>query len=243
MLDEKLKDLFPKNTDVITSINGIINRLKRKRVYRVSPAGNPLTPKVLWKYQCYIQISLHRIVDISLDACLLTNSGRIISCLMLTRALFEHNAINYELFKNLEENLSKKNFKKIDEEIMTKLFGSRVDIDVYFPRMPNILNSIDKITEEIPDYRNHYENFCEIYHPNYLGMHGFYAIQESDPPSMILNKSLMNNENFSIFTTSFYALLHQIEEVFEKIESLYPALWTLCDEEYEKQKPQKNNNK
>ncbi len=54
-----------------------------------------------------------------------------------------------------------------------------------FAKSINILTLIDDLNKTIPLFRNNYDTFSEVAHPNYSGVVGLFA--EIDRPSFVMN--------------------------------------------------------
>lgn len=234
-------NLFKGNEIEVKKLEEIIYNLENKRIYIIAPLDEkPIMPKVVWKYKTYEQVSLHRVVDLATNACNNWNNGFPGTSFILTRCIFENCAYIYDLYFQTKRFIEEKKFSDCDELIMKITFGSRVK-GVDMPEMPNVLTSIDKLNKVIPQFRNHFDHMCDLTHPNYLGMFNLYCKDlQNDFISHISKGNGVNQGNFNIFVISLLAVLNTFLAYFHKLQSIYPSLTELSNEDYKSMKSDKH---
>jgi hypothetical protein len=85
----------------------------------------------------------------------------------------ESAALFYWLYKELQSAIERGSSDKINEFLGRALVGTRNDATPLLAH--NVLNAIDAVDEDIPGYRQLYQDLCEIAHPNWGGGLGAYA--------------------------------------------------------------------
>lgn len=126
-----------------------------------------IKPKVVWKYDGYIQAVTYRTAELAKEALYDWDNGKTIPAILQARAVMETVAVTYLLIKKLKNNLDQENLNQIDNIIMIHSFGTRNMEDL--PRVTNVLTSIDAVDKWIPGFRKIYDDLCESCHPNHMG--------------------------------------------------------------------------
>jgi hypothetical protein len=221
----KFPETDPKLVDVV---NRLYAELKAKRVSAVVPSSNPITPKVIWMVQSFIQLTIHRAVDLFEALSVSWESSKPSVAFVLARAIIENAATIFDLQDQIEKHTKLGEFTEIHEAVQVRLMGGR---DKESPILvPNILNAIDKADKKYKTFREHYELMSEFAHPNYSGMHGLYGkIDRERLTFHIKGESGINDITLSFLLYSLSVSLFVIRDSIHNLESLYPAIWYLSD--------------
>ncbi len=232
---ETYKEQFPNYAEDIDSVNNLIVRLDSRRSYRVDPAGRPPTPKVVWNLQCYVQLALHRVVDLSSETCNAWNSKKPVVAIILVRAVIENCAYLYDIASKLRMNIQNNDFQSIHDLIINRMMGSRTIKGSQ--ESVNVMTVIDKVDKTIAGFRDHYEFLCDFCHPNYSGMHGLYGKINREKIYFDLNRDFgLTEQVFTFILTGLLPGLLMFEESLNQIEKTYPALIKLSNEDAAKSK-------
>lgn len=116
---------------------------------------------------------IHRIAELSEVAVELFESEKLVSAIIMTRAVYETTSVLYWLYKRLKQVCATKELGNIDEFFMKYLFGSKNGegpLESY-----NILTAIDHTDKDFKGYRNAYDSLSEFAHPNWSGLSGAYS--------------------------------------------------------------------
>jgi len=221
----KFPETDPKLVDVV---NRLYAELKAKRVSAVVPSSNPIAPKVIWMVQSFIQLTIHRAVDLFEALSVSWESSKPSVAFVLARAIIENAATIFDLQDQIENHIKLGEFTKIHEAVHVRLMGG---LDKESPILvPNILNAIDKADKKYKTFREHYEIMSEFAHPNYSGMHGLYGkIDQERLTFHIKGENGINDITLSFLLYSLSVSLFVIRDSIHNLESLYPAFWYLSD--------------
>jgi hypothetical protein len=222
---------FPEtDPEHINSVNRLYKMLLSKRVFSVEPSRNPITPRVLWMIQSYIQLTIHRAIDLFDILSTAWADSKPSVAFVLTRAVVENAAAMYDLYDRLDSQLRVDEVKGIHEIIFVRLMGGRDKESP--PIIPNILGAIDKTDERYEGFRPSYDLLSEFAHPNYSGMHGLYGKVDRETVTLYIDGSRgINDATFSFILFPLHLSLRVLLDSIHKIESLYPAIWYLSDKE------------
>jgi hypothetical protein len=216
--------------DWLDSANSLIAQLSDKRLGVVSPAGNPITPKVVWEIQNYEQLAIHRVIDLCDGVIQSWEAGRPVISFILTRAICENAAAIYDIADRIKSLVESKQFLDIHNTIVNRLLGGRVkEADL---KVPNILGAIDKAMAYQPGFRTMYDDLSEFAHPNYSGMLGLYGHIDKERIELRVDRTKGISE--VKFGMLIYPLIASLRIVILAISSLhesYPAVWKLSDED------------
>src|SRR3990172_7348369 len=167
------KKLYPNLSDTIDDVNRLINSLKSRKVNIIDPGGRPITPKAVWNLQSYVQVTLHRAVDLSSEVCNSWNKGQVAVSFLLVRALFENATFMYDLSILLTRYIKEDKFQEVYDLIVNRMFGSRTFTAL--PKSINVMTVIEKLDKKFEGLKDSYERLSEFCHPNYSAMYGLYA--------------------------------------------------------------------
>ena len=160
-----------------------------------------LESKVPFKLLSYREALIHRFADTFVAAVGAIDSSRPVSAALLTRGSMETLARMKELKDEIVRFLQYADTKFLDDFVMNRLFGSRENPNL--PSAVNILTSLDKMSDFIPDFRNVYDILSEYCHPNYQGVSGSF--------------STIDRENFKV-------TFGDLERKDRAIQTILPAL-------------------
>lgn len=232
---EVYKEESPKYAEDIDDVNSIIERLSSRRLYRVDPVGRPPTPKVVWNLQCYVQLALHRVVDLSTETSNAWNSKKPVVAIILVRAVIENCAYLYDIASKLRMNIQNNDFQSIHDLIINRMMGSRTIKGLQ--ESVNVMTVIDKVDKTIAGFRDHYEFLCDFCHPNYSGMHGLYGKINKKEKYFDINRDFgMTEQVFTFLLTGILPGLQIFEESMNQIEEMYPEITKLSNEDAAKSK-------
>jgi len=211
-----LKSLFQK-------IGEFGKSLESRRKKTVAVVGNPLIPKIVWKYQMYEQFIIHRscdLIEASLDA---WHKKRPTISFLTTRALIETVAMFFYVIKQLNDLLNEKDFQKIDHLIMESLFSTR--LENYLPhKSKNILTIIDKVDKDANGIRKTYDSLSEFAHPNSDALLMLYGKIQEDYSCEISSKNGYNRSTIESGISGLAATLGVLEIALQNLGNLYGPL-------------------
>lgn len=187
--------------------------------------------KLPFKAECYRESLAWRMADLSRGALHSFQNNRLASAIVLIRAAMETAASSWCLNKKISGDLKTKSLHDIDDYLVKGLVGWRLKPEdgTEFPSAHQILNLIDKMDKEIPDFRKHYEMLSEYAHPNWSGTHGLFAQIE---PALCATRFGDKENTISISMT--LPLLAASLEVFiagyNAIADLMPDFVVICED-------------
>ena len=210
--------------------NTLVERLSSKRVRILSPATEPITPKVVWEIQSFVQLTIHRVVDLTNAISEFWERNRPAVSFILTRAILENAAVLFDVTSSIETSVKQSNFPEIHEAIVDRLVGGKHESS---PRtVPNILSAIDKVDKVHKGFRIAYDDLSEYVHPNYSGMQWLYGKLNKEKIYLELDAALGANDlTLPAFFIPLASALQIINQTIERLESLYPAIWELSEED------------
>lgn len=236
MFNVHTRKLYP---DLVPEMERV-EALTRNILHTVSASVDPknqdgtVMPKIVWKYKSYMEISKQRILDFVLSVANEWNYGNVGATFVLLRCIYENEAYLYDIYLQLGNFIEKKDFNSCNELIMNRLFGIKMEKEG-FPKISNVLTAVNKLNKLIPGFREIYDNLSELSHPNCLAMNLYAEFHETPYIHTHVDAALaLTKRNFSTILNSITPSLMMIENLFKKIETLYPALTSLSDEDQKK---------
>lgn len=220
---ESEKEKFPKYIKLIDELNEVLPLLEKRKTSRVDPRGKPITPKVVWKYQLYIQVSVYRVTDLCLESCQAWQRERPAASFLLMRSLMENAAVIYDIALKTKMYLEKKELKIISELIDNRSYGTK-----YFDNLPkttNLLTAIDNVTKIYKGFRDTYEFISELCHPTYSSLTGLYSkLYREEIFYDVGNKWGTTEIVFGFFIEGLHNSILVFERGIKMIEELLPPL-------------------
>mgnify|MGYP001806019569 FL=1 len=138
---------------------------------RIQISALSLKSKIPFKAIALRELLLHRISALATPGVELFEQKKFIPAVILTRSIAETFALFYAMYDKIICFLDTKNIDKLDDFLMPSLVGARNFDKLRSPQ--NILKWIDCVDKKIiPNFRNNYDNLCEITHPNWAGILG-----------------------------------------------------------------------
>jgi hypothetical protein len=215
---------------LIKEVNSRISRLSARRVNEMHPDSSSRT---LAELQLFVQLTLHRTVDLADAAANEWQDGKPVAALILTRTILESAAVIFDLSSEVERFSNFRNDGPLRYSVALRLFGSRNISSYIIP--PNVLSAIDKTNKAHKGFREVYDELSEIAHPNFQGM---YALYMSDYAQTLSNspqrsKRLIDSQfglhqwNIQRILLAIDISLEIIEKAVDKIEGCYPQIQAL----------------
>lgn len=218
-----IKKDVPHLESLFQKIEEFSKRLESARKKTVAVAGNPLTPKIVWKYQMYEQFIIHRscdLIEASLDA---WRKRKPTIAFLATRGLIETAAMFFYVIKQLENLLEEKDFQKIDHLIMESIFSTR--LENYLPhKSKNILTIIDKVDKDSKGIRKTYDSLCEFAHPNSDALLMLYGEIREDYSCEISSQNGYNRSIIESGISGIAATLGLLVIALQNLADLYTPL-------------------
>ena len=166
---------FPKNVleaspELLVTFDSIwahYQGIQQSLLKEIYPNCKPVTPRVVWSCQIYLQLVFYRTVDMTGAMLKCWEDVQIAPAFVLLRALVENAAVLYDARNEIKRLLQEGSFKNVYTYIDTLIFCNRIDKNSPYKAI-NILTVLDHIDREIPDFRTGYERLCEYAHPNFM---------------------------------------------------------------------------
>lgn len=234
--DEIHKRLLGTDSSLVDEVNSLLHNLSLQRVNEVSPGPSFNKPKILWEVQNYVQLSIHRVIEVGEGAANAWNTSRPATCFILSRAVMENVAALADVTFQIEGFVKDRKFIETHTLIVNRLMGGKLQKFPPEMQIPNILTAIDKTDKYFPNHRVRelYDFLSEFAHPNSLGMHGLYA--NIDPSTHILKIDPtfgMTEKHFTVIIQSLFRALNIFRNTILKIEDLYPEIRRLAKDDAE----------
>ena len=173
---------------------------------------------------------LHRISSIAITAVELFEQKKNIPAIILTRSVVESFALFYAFYEELVRFIDIKNIGALDDFLKCSLVSARNDDELPSPK--NILNWIDRIDKQIPEFRSNYDILCEYTHPNYSGTLGAFGdidykklkirlgLKQDIPARTVgISNLLASLLGFKIYYNETAGLMNQLDSYFEHSDS------------------------
>lgn len=106
------------------------------------------------------------------EACL---KDRLVSAIIIVRALMETEAFFIYFLNKLENAVDNKSFGDLKNFLTKSLLGTRCSSVNGRPSSTNVLTYIQDLDKKIPGFLNQYEFFCDFSHPNSAGCNRSYS--------------------------------------------------------------------
>jgi hypothetical protein len=225
--DEIHTRLLGSDSYLVDEVNKLLHALSVQQVKEVSPGPSFNKPKILWEVQNYVQLSIHRVVELGEGATNAWNASRPATCFILTRALMENVAALVDVTFQIEGFVQDNKFIEIHTLVVNRLMGGKLQKFPVEVQIPNILTAIDKTDKYFPNHRVRelYDFLSEFAHPNSLGMHGLYASIDPSTHILKIDPSFgMTKKHFTVIAQSLFRALNIFGNTILKIESLYPDI-------------------
>lgn len=160
----------------IHEAKSILNQLEGLKKATIGPFdGNEANcnPKIVWKFDGYLQAALYRTTNIAEDALDMWQRVNPISAVILARSLMETVSAAYWLISRAKRKIIKGNLDSADEDVSNLSFAAKSINDL--PEAKNVMTYIDSVEKMFPGFRNAYALLSEASHPNHLGTLGAYS--------------------------------------------------------------------
>ena len=157
----------------IIFINENIQKIRDLKKTVVDPRAVQIKQKPIWNLESYTQLAIHRVFDLAEQCTIAWENGVPAVSFLLVRAIYENAAYMYDLSHKIKKYYDDENFSEIHNLVVNRLVGNRLGPDHL--QIVNVLTVIDKVAEQIPDFKEYYEFISDFCHPNYSAMHGIYG--------------------------------------------------------------------
>lgn len=154
-------------TEQKSDLEKTIVTLRTTLLTELTPATEPITPKVAFKLLLHRETLSWRTLELAEGSLKTLNSGNFLSAIILTRALLECSASYHFFCKKLNECVKKNSVESLDSAAMKLIIGARWADWEY--QATNVLTFIDGADKECPGIRANYDSLSEFVHPNYSG--------------------------------------------------------------------------
>ena len=209
-----------------------LEKFKKDKVTAFEDDGVTITPKVVWKFDGYIQAALYRVTDIAEDALDLWRRTKPVSSIILARSLMETVGSLWWLISKTKRKIVDEDFAGIDEDIQTLSFASKIASEL--PVAPNAMNYIDAVDKFLQGgFRDTYNILCEACHPNHMGllwayselnMKNFEVVFFSQHPD---SRRFLDANMSSSLNASLYVMQLAIGEYYE----IRPKIFALSEQD------------
>ena len=173
------------------------------------------------------EVLIHRITELSEVAVELFESEKLVSAIIMTRAVYETTSVLYWLYKRLKQVCATKELGNIDEFFMKSLFGSKNEERL--PESYNILTAINHTDKDFQGYRNAYNSLSEFAHPNWSGLFGAYSKLNQEKIILELGKEV-GNIPLSVALPLLLGALTLFIDYYNEMETYLLQFNEICDE-------------
>ena len=143
-------------------------QLKKPRVRPFEDDGETLKPKVVWKYDGFMQAILYRVTDIAEDALDVWRKRKPVSSVILARSLMESASAAYWLSKRVSAKIHSGDLAGADKDVDNLSFTCRIIVGL--PEGKSVMTYIDAVDKQLlPGFRKIYDIMSEASHPNHMG--------------------------------------------------------------------------
>jgi hypothetical protein len=193
------------------------------------------TAKIPFQAITYREALFHRMAELSENAIdLFRNPKNAVSAIILTRAAQETFSLLYVLYFRINKVTSSKKLGDFHEYLMTNNLGYRTKGDDELPKMPNILDAIDKVDKDLEvSFRRSYESLSEYCHPNCAGVHSSYVIIDRENKWADIG-STNTEESIETRIGVLIGSLEMFEHYYNEISELSEGFIGICENELKK---------
>lgn len=243
LIPEEIRDEWPRQNDLMDSVEQYYTYINSKMLEKNRAKENGVTtPKIVWMFKNFVQLSVHRGVDISNEVVSSWKNERLIVTILNLRALLETAAILYEVVIKAKNKTTAKTFDELYKFITDRSFGSRRD-DRYADAV-SILTLVDFADRKFKGLRACYDHLSEYCHPNYDGMMGHYArLDNVDNRMDYSNKYCFEEFKIEEILLAFSISLLIFNQSIELSESVYVEMTKFNEEYISKIRSEKNANR
>jgi len=214
----------------IEYLNSLADSIESYKASIVDPVTDPMTPKTVWMVKSFIQLTIHRVVDLFTVAVNCWDNGQLAITFILARAIAENAAAIFDLYLSLDSSLQKGDLNEIHNAIVVRLFGGRNELSLV--RVSNIMTAVDKVDKLYEGFKVAYEDLSEFAHPNYSGMHGLYGKMDHERLILYIDGSArINDLSLGMLLFPLTESLRITNDAITFINAQYPAIWLLSDED------------
>jgi hypothetical protein len=211
------------NWDDVRRFNRALLRLDKRRVRSIVVTGQYAVSKLAWKAAVLQQVLLYRCVGLGSGCAKMWNFGNVLCSVLAARALLETIALTLDFEANLQMNVAKKDFGKIDELVTLHTFSTRSERmldDLPELKAENVLNYIDRLEKMMPGIRAHYEFLSEWCHPNSYGHYFTFASLDKASGTVSFSNQKLHGKDLLNAILAVYVTLGLVESAMERLDTL-----------------------
>jgi len=220
----------------IVKLDDLTIKLTSRAKHIVDPVGNTkeegIKPKIVWKYEMYNEISLHRVIDFTYNFSKSWNDEFIGVCYNSVRSIYENTAYVYDMQIRIQKLIDAEKYEDINDLINNRIFGTTLKDD--FPDITKIMSVIDTVTKDFPPFRDTYERLSQYCHPNYSAMMGLYTSLDNYPSATINRVLGLSESNLNILLNSLLPCLTIYDLSLDNVDKIYPVMCKIFNERFEK---------
>jgi hypothetical protein len=156
--------------EVITAVNGIIDRLRAMKVDSISVAGELRTPNLI---RCYIQAQIRRSLTYIEAGYTEFYAGRSLVTNVCARANYENVAAFFDFSNSLISLLKADDHAAVLKFLEVKTFATRIPsfLEEHGKEIcaVNVVTQVKKMNKIYPNFEKSYDHLSDSAHPNAMG--------------------------------------------------------------------------
>ena len=193
-----------------------LSNLKKQCITAINPDNKDDIPKIVWKYDVFMQACIYRFTDIASVAIDAWKQSKHVPAAILARSMMETASASYWLLIKAKKALINNDMQTLDENIMNLLFVAKIVDDL--GKAQSIMNFIDTADKLLPNFRKVYDILSELSHPNNMGTKYAYSITNQHQRTVTFfdihpeAQSRLSIDMASSFSGSVFLLKHSYEQ-------------------------------
>jgi hypothetical protein len=165
--------------EIIDEVNALVGRLEQLKVAEIvlpEPGTDLRAPNLV---RSYVQAHLRRCLMFLEGGVAELEAGRPLVAELCSRALYENITTISDFADKLRPLCEAVDYQAVEQLASRAAFATRIpsflEKSVDDVKAPQILNQIDKMAKQFPNFREAYDHLSDIVHPNGLGAVVYFA--------------------------------------------------------------------
>lgn len=169
-----------------------------------------------------------RCVELGREALEALNRDRLVTSVLLVRAVVETVAAQWHLHRKVVQALETRSVNELKRAVHRLLLGSRTSDQL--PEALNVLTFIDAASKDLPELRAQFDRLCEFSHPNWAGTAQMFSQPDHDAPGVDLGPNIRGQDTArTLAAVNLSVAMLMFESAYDDLADNWERFVELCD--------------